>query len=128
MDNNINKENLFGRVIESITGLEEESDKVTITFKHGGSITQFHEEDCCESVYVSQVDGNVRKHEGAVIHELIEKVLDKTEIPSDELPKYTDTSLTATFYTLKTSKGYLDWRWYGESNGYYSEGVDCILN
>ena len=107
MDNRINKENLFGRVIKSITGLEKDSTEVKIIFKDGGEIIQNHKQEWSEEVYVEQIDGNVSKHEGAIIYELLEKVCSKDEISEKELPSSSD-SLTATFYTLKTSKGYLD--------------------
>lgn len=117
---------VFMRRIESITGLENGSKKVTVTFEDGASINQYHKQECCEGVYVEQVDADPDKFIGAVLHSLEEKVLGKDEMDPDDLPEYTE-SLTATFYTLKTSKGYLDWRWFGESNGYYSEDVECEL-
>ena len=102
-------------VIKSITGLESDSPKIVIEFEDGNTITQYHEQDCCESVSIAQVDGVVSRHIGSDAYYLEEKVVNQEA-------EYE--SCTATFYTLKTSKGYLDWRWDGISNGYYSESVD----
>ena len=113
---------LIGKTIKSITGLSESSEVVIINFTDGSLITQTHDQDCCETVQVEQVDGPVAKHIGAKFYGLDEK-----EIGNYEQVVNGYDSLTATFYTLKTSAGYLDWRWYGESNGYYSESVDTSI-
>ena len=110
------KEKLFMREIVAIEGLEQDSERVTIRFSDGSYIEQYHISDCCEYVRIEQVDGDVSKHIGAVATDFIEK---SRVAESDEI----DESGTWTFYTLVTTKGYLDWRWLGESNGYYSEDV-----
>lgn len=43
--------------------------------------------------------------------------------PDSGQDKYSE-SYTWTFYRLQTTRGLVVMRWYGESNGYYSESVE----
>lgn len=112
-------ESLVGKTIATIEGLQADSERVRITFTDGTTYVQHHEQDCCESVLVSQVDGNPSIHIGEKLMSIKETTLSN----SNEV----DESGTATFYKVVTTRGWLDWRWQGESNGYYSESVDYSI-
>ena len=54
---------------------------------------------------------------------MAEEVSSEQENPMGvDIPEYQE-SFTWTFYKLATINGYVTIRWYGESNGYYSEEV-----
>ena len=76
-----------------------------------------HEYDCCESVWLTQVDGIGDKIIGSRIV-IAEEVLDEKDTEYGHI--------TWSFYKIGTNKGMIDFRWQGESNGYYSESVDLI--
>jgi hypothetical protein len=79
----------------------------------------YHSQDCCESVYIESVVGDLDDLVGVPL-------LHSEEVSSDDegpLSEWTD-SYTWTFYKFATIKGYVDVRWYGSSNGYYSESVN----
>jgi len=81
----------------------------------------FHEQDCCESVWLEDIVGD--------LSDLIPNPILKAEVKENvdfELPKTRDeydSSTEWTFYTLATFYGYVDLRFFGESNGYYSTAV-----
>ena len=77
----------------------------------------YHNQGCCASFYLTQVDGISDKIIGSRIV-MAEEVTDE---------KYTEYGhVTWTFYKIGTTKGMIDFRWQGESNDYYSESVDLI--
>lgn len=83
----------------------------------------YHEYSCCESVWLTQVDGISDKIIGSriVIAEVVTKTGEDGVIDTDNYD-----SVTWSFYKIGTNKGMIDFRFQGESNGYYSETVDLI--
>jgi len=91
-----------------------ENDNVSYVFYHG--------QDCCESVYIDDVNGDLSDLVGSPIT-MAEEETSRKNPEGVEPPEYQE-SFTWTFYKFATVKGYVTIRWYGESNGYYSESVD----
>ena len=79
----------------------------------------FHQQDCCEHVSIEDVCGELQDLVGEPLL-MAEEVEGQTPVDFDEADHE---SVTWTFYKFATRKGYVDVRWLGESNGYYSEGV-----
>lgn len=124
---------LVGKTIIEVKGLEKGSEKITfITRGRPGVFEVYHYEmyhrlDCCEVVYVEDVTGDIKDIIGSEViqAEVIQAdESESNEMPGDMLDKGDESSFTWTFYKLATAKGYLTIRWYGTSNGYYSESVD----
>ncbi len=85
-----------------------------------GMFRFYHKQDCCENVTIESIVGDLQDLVGSPIL-LAEEVVSENE--GEALNKYDD-SFTWTFYKFATIKGYVDVRWYGASNGYYSESVN----
>lgn len=114
---------LLGATLVAVTGAEKDSTDITFTADDGRVWVMNHQPDCCEVVSIEDVIGNVDDLLGTPIT-MAECVESKDENPDGvPVPEYQD-SFTWTFYKLATVKGYVTLRWYGESNGYYSESVD----
>lgn len=74
-----------------------------------------HLQDCCEHVYLESVDNDTTVLVGSQILVAEERINSKKRLNGSE--KWT-------FYLLGTTEGCCNFRWYGSSNGYYSERVD----
>lgn len=109
---------LANKKIVDVRGLTRGSDYISILFSDGDAIKFYHSQDCCESVEVDDVYG--------CEDDLIDAILYDIELvqSNDRRKDKYDESYTWSFYKFRTSKGYVDVRWYGHSNGYYSETVD----
>lgn len=107
---------LKGSVISAVTGLNEESAEVVFTLADGRSFKMYHDQECCEIVEVVDVCGDIEDLVDATIVHFEERT---SEEESDDW-----TSTTWTFYDIQTTKGCVNIRWLGESNGYYSEAVE----
>lgn len=82
-----------------------------------------HHQDCCESVSIESIDGDLEDLVGAPLIMAEEASSEGVEPIEGSLDLFTAESCTWTFYKFATQKGYVTIRWYGTSNGYYSESV-----
>jgi hypothetical protein len=111
---------LLGKTFKEVS---VSGDEIYFETVDGEKYKMYHSQDCCESVYIESVVGDVEDLIGFPILLAEEVVSYENPEGYDATDKYQD-SFTWTFYKLATVKGYVDIRWYGESNGYYSESVD----
>ena len=118
----MNIKELIGKTIVSIVGMEKGSEEIVFTTLDGKQYKMYHEQDCCENVTIDDVCGDVMDLIGSPL--LLAEERTSEENPPDFKDVECQQSFTWTFYHFATINGYLDLRWYGESNGYYSESVD----
>lgn len=125
-DNDHNISVLNGRRILDVVGLDKGSDEVYFTCADGSKWRMAHIPDCCESVAVEDVAGDVADLINASVIDARQEA-GETD-PEGYVPGEYRDSYTWTFYVIQTDKGAVTIRWLGESNGYYGEGVDfeCI--
>ena len=105
---------LKGKIIAGIV-VDKERDLIQFRTYCGAMYEMFHEQDCCESVYIESINGDLADIEGKLV-----VVAEK----STKAGKSNDYSSTWTFYRIGTETDWIVIRWVGESNGYYSESVD----
>ena len=115
-------EDLLGKTMVSVEQVGV--DKIIFTTTEGEKYKMYHRQKCCESVTIEDVVGGLADLVGEPL--LLAEEVTSNENPKGERTHYLNDSFTWTFYKFATRKGYVDIRWYGESNGYYSEVVDFV--
>lgn len=115
-----NLSNLVGKTVTAIDGARLDSDEIVFTCSDGSEYLMYHDQDCCESVDINDIVGDISDLIGSPIVRATE---DSNSEPEDDCGG----TSTWTFYNFATAKGHVTIKWFGSSNGYYSESVDFIL-
>lgn len=120
-------EDLKGKVLSKVENINDE--ELVFTTVDGEVYKLLHFQDCCETVTIEDICGDLDDLIGEPLILAEEVIHDRGVDPSGVEDLQVDCfgdSFTWTFYKLDTCKGGVTIRWYGESNGYYSESVDFI--
>lgn len=113
---------LEGKVLKNVekSRYDDSEDQIIFTTEDGKMFRLYHDQSCCEEVRIESIVGELEW--------LVGNPITMAEVVTQEGKKGWDGTSTWSFYKFATIRGYVTIRWYGESNGYYSEEVDfCRL-
>ena len=104
---------------------QQMDEEIILEFTDNTILKFYHDQDCCESVYLEDICGDLDDLIGNPILELVS--VSSSKEPKDLKSKGGE-SEKWTFYKISTIKGSVTIRWYGTSNGYYSEEVSFVFD
>lgn len=116
-------EELQGRTVTEIKEDHNGDGGLLFICEDGSKWLMQHFQDCCEHVYLEDTAGDIKDLIG---YPIIEADEESSHIGREGDDSYCPESQTWTFYKIGTAKGSVTLRWYGTSNGYYSESVSFI--
>jgi len=119
LDKRVNFSELIGKTFVGFRQVND--DELYFTDSDGLEYRMYHDQDCCEHVYIEDICGDLNDLIGSPIT-MAEESFKEGEKKDDW-----DDSSTWTFYRFATNKGYITIRWYGSSNGYYGESAEFII-
>jgi hypothetical protein len=117
----ISVERLVGETLVAIDQ-DDKSSEILLTTASGRQFRIVHHDDCCESVHIEGTDGEW----SSLIGKVIESASHEEESADGTLDEYgySYESATKTTITFKVNDATVVSRWFGSSNGYYSESVN----
>lgn len=134
MNTYVNISELKNKILTNVI-VNKDDNIIVFQTKDDEAYKMSHIQNCCESVYIDDICGNINDLIGLPLY-LAEEIStldseDKEIIAFEILNALKETNNTAgsytwTFYKLGTTRGTVTIRWYGSSNGFYSERVDII--
>ena len=104
---------LKGLVLKSATRHDDEM--IVFETECGRTFKMFHEQECCESVYIEDVVGD--------LNDIVGNPILVAECVEGRVAWDADGNKMYTFYKIDTVKGGVTIRWNGSSNGCYSISV-----
>lgn len=111
---------LVGKTLTEVTrsyGGGWDGESIDFVDNTGERYRMAHSQDCCESVYIEDINGDLQDLVGTPILHASED--------SERTDEEDDYGISGwTFYNIRTIKGSVNIRWCGSSNGYYSISVD----
>jgi hypothetical protein len=117
-------EEFLGKTFTEVSAI---GDNTSLYFKTETEVYEmFHEPDCCEDVYLDEYHGDFKDLVGKPILKAEESIKTMDDYSKEELKDndmLDEESFTWTFYNIATIKGDVQLKWYGVSNGYYSESI-----
>lgn len=103
----------------------------TLTFQFPVEMVHlYHEQECCENVSIEDICGDLEDLEGApIIRCEVRSNVGNLEGKSKDYGHHDESSNagTWTFIEIATNKGSVTIRFFGVSNGYYSETADFFV-
>lgn len=139
---------IVGQVMKNVEKVEEkvteydgwkriDGNAILFVTQKGKKYALYHRQEGSEEVTIESIVGDLDDLIGEPLllaEEIVHEGGGKDDgilLPEEAMEVLTgeylyNNSRTWTFYKFATRKGYVDIRWCGESNGYYSEEVDFI--
>lgn len=107
---------LIGKTFDRVVAYGDPKDELCFESDTNQSFTFYHDQDCCETVIIKDICGDLSDLTGSLIIEAEKVVKRFNDDPSGDL-------IAWTFYKFSTEKGSVTVQWLGASNGYYSVEV-----